>query len=285
MSDTPLRQALGSFLEGWRNDVPTSWQPALNGIEPAYEEVRADLLLRELEVIFPGRRGSAVAGAPVGAHIFKSLDRLAPRDVKAVVIGQDPYPRVGRATGRAFEQGDLSGWSGAGNVVTTSMKRLMQVASHQRTGDTGYLGNGGWNRVQSDLASGVLNFKTPRAQFDAWEDAGVLWLNAGLTLSHYVQGGAPEQKFGHIPLWRPIVRRIIQHLVQRANRRVVFLTWGAFAQDVLAGAGVKNDPAWGMTAGMAAYPHPATAEFLAPPNPLAKANTILAGLGGAPIIW
>ena len=110
-------------------------------------------------------------------------------------------------------------------------------------------------------------------------------MNAGLTLSHYVQGGAPEQKFGHIPLWRPIVRRIIQYLVQRSNRRVVFLTWGAFAQDVLAGAEVKADPAWGVTAGVAPYPHPATAEFLTPPNPLAKANAVLASLGGAPIIW
>ena len=285
MSDSPLRQALGLFLDNWRNDVVAGWRQALDGVEPAFDQVRDDLLLHEGEVIFPGRHGSALAGAPAGAHVFKSLDRLAPGDVKAVVIGQDPYPRVSRATGRAFEQGDLTGWTGAGNSVTTSMKRLLQVAAHQRTQDAVYLHAGGWERVAADVASGVLNFKAPRAQFDAWEDAGVLWLNAGLTLSHYEQGGAPEQRFGHIPLWRPIVRRVIQYLVQRPNQPIVFLTWGAFAQDVLTASGVKNEPAWGKTAGEAKYPHPATNGFLAPPNPLAKANTVLAGLGGEPIVW
>jgi uracil-DNA glycosylase len=142
------------------------------------------------------RRGASLTGAPAGAHIFKSLDRLAPEDVKAVVIGQDPYPRVGRATGRAFEQGDLSGWSGAGNLVTTSMKRLLLMASHQRTGDATYLGSNGWGRVHTDLVSGVLNFKTSRLQFDEWEDAGVVWLNAGLTLSHCEQGGAQSRSLG-----------------------------------------------------------------------------------------
>jgi uracil-DNA glycosylase len=257
----------------------------LQGVEPAFGQIRDDLVLRDGEVIFPGRRGMSLTGAPPGAHIFKSLDRLAPGDVKAVVIGQDPYPRVSRATGRAFEQGDLSGWSGAGNAVTTSMKRLLQVASHQRTGEAGYLASDGWARFQSDLSSGALSFFAPRAQFDSWEDAGVLWLNAGLTLSHYEQGGAPEQAFGHIPLWQPIVRQIIRHLVSRADQRVVFLTWGAFARKVLAGAAVENEPAWGVTAGAAEYPHPATAGFLDPPNPLAKANTVLTGLGGSLIVW
>ena len=274
-----------SFLHGWRDDVPASWQQALTGAEPDFDKVRDDLVLRDGEAVYPGRRGSSLTGAPVGANIFKSLERMAPEDVKAVVIGQDPYPRVGRATGRAFEQGDLSGWSGSGNLVTTSMKRLLQVASHQRTGDEGYLGAGGWDRVQSDLASAVLDFKTPGSQFDEWEDAGVLWLNAGLTLSHYEQGGAPEQKFGHIPLWQPIVRQIIRHLVQRLNKRVVFLTWGTFAQGVLTDAGVKNEPAWGITAGEAKSKHPATTDFINLPNPLTNANTALAGLGGTPITW
>jgi uracil-DNA glycosylase len=285
MSEISLRQAMHALLQDWRNDISLEWREALNDVEPAFAQVRNDLLLRDGEVVFPGRRGASRTGAPAGAHIFKSLDRLAPENVKAVVIGQDPYPRVSRATGRAFEQGDLSGWAGTGNLVTTSMKRLLQVASHQRTGDTGYLAASGWNKVQSDLSSGGLNFLPPHAQFDAWEDAGVLWLNAGLTLSHYEQGGAPEQAFGHIPLWQPIVRQIIRHLVRRSGRRVVFLVWGGFARKVLIGAGVENEPTWGTTAGGAEYPHPATTAFLDPPNPLAKANTVRSELGSTPITW
>jgi uracil-DNA glycosylase len=285
MANISLRQATRAFLKGWRGDVPSAWKAALAGIEPAFDRVRQDLLLRDGEIIFPGRRASSPAGAPAGAHIFKCLDRLKPDDVKAVVIGQDPYPRVGRATGRAFEQGDLTQWTGAGSQVTTSMKRLLQVAAHQRSGDAGYLAAGGWARVQSALGSGALNFKTPREQFDQWEDAGVLWLNAGLTLSHYEQGGAPEQKFGHIRLWEPIIRQIMQHLVRRHGRRVVFLIWGGFARDLLKSTGVQTEPTWNVSAIDAFYPHPATAGFLKPPDPLAAANSALVGLGGAPIVW
>src|SRR5688572_1430941 len=99
MGSISLRQAARALLAGWKEDLPARWQTLLADVEPAFEQVRADLLLRDDEVIYPGRRASPPSGAPGGAHIFKCLDRLAPEDVKAVVIGQDPYPRVGRATG------------------------------------------------------------------------------------------------------------------------------------------------------------------------------------------
>src|SRR5690242_10474093 len=114
MADIPLRDAMRKFLEGWRDDVPQAWRPILNGVEPALDRVRSDLVLRESETIYPGRKVSVPAGAPAGSYIFKSLDRLAPDRVKAVVIGQDPYTKVSQATGRAFEQGDLSAWAGPG---------------------------------------------------------------------------------------------------------------------------------------------------------------------------
>lgn len=284
MSSVPLRKAMRSFLENWRNDITPAWRGVLEGVEPAFDQVRDDLVLRDGETIFPGRRGSPLDDAPAGAHLFKALDRLHPDSVKAMVIGQDPYPRVSRATGRAFDQGDLSGWAGAGNVVTTSMKRLLQAVAHYRTADIGYVEAGGWQKVQKDLEAGTLNFLAPSAQFAAWEDAGVLWLNAGLTLSHYEQGGAPEQKFGHIPLWRPIVNQIIRHLARRAGQPVVFLTWGGFARDVLTSSGVKNEPTWGVSASVANNDHPATEAFF-DPNPLADANRVLSELGGLPIPW
>ena len=43
------------------------------------------------------------------AHVFRAFDELEPDRVKAVVIGQDPYPHVTRATGRAFEDKAVRG--------------------------------------------------------------------------------------------------------------------------------------------------------------------------------
>jgi len=273
------------FLEGWRDDVPQAWRPILSGVEPAFDKVRADLVLRDTETIYPGRRGSSLPKTPAGAHIFKSLDRLSPDKVKAVVIGQDPYTNIAQATGRAFEQGDLADWARNGVKVTPSMKALLRVAAHHRTGNNAYLGSGGWARVKADVSAGVVNFKTPRQQFDEWEDAGVLWLNAGLTLSKYVKGGGPEQRFGHLPLWEPVIQRIIQALVRRPNRTVVFLAWGLFAHNVLVHAGVMDDPAWNRSAGEARKPHPSTPQFFPPPNPLTSGNQKLTELGATGINW
>ncbi len=285
--NVPLRNAIRTFLKDWRDDVPSQWRSVLQGVEPAFDNVQEGLLLREdeKEVIYPGRRASPLPNAPQGAHIFKSLERLDPDDVVAVVIGQDPYTHIDQATGRAFEQGDLTQWAGGSSKVTTSMRRILQAASHQRKGMVEYLVAGGWARVQSDLASGALDFKKPREQFDLWEDAGVLWLNAALTISRYVPGGGPEQKFGHLPLWEPVIRQIILHLARRNGKRVVFLTWGVFAQRLLKSTGVHSEPAWKVTATNADRPHPATVGFLKLPNPFSAANTALTGLGGAPIVW
>lgn len=285
MPPIPLRQALFSYLNHWRNDLPGSWRGVLEGVEPAFDWVREDLFLHDGETIFPGRRGAAVPQAPAFAHVFRALEKLKPSAVKAVVIGQDPYPRISRATGRAFDQGDLTGWSGLGNSVTTSMRRLLQVAAHQRNGDESYLGTGGWNRVAVDIESGVLKFLAPREQFDAWEEQGVLWLNAGLTLSRYAPGGAPEQVFGHLPLWRPVIRQILRHLALRADKQVVFLAWGGFAQKVLADTELADEPVWNVSAGAATHVHPAAMNFLQLPNPLAKANSVLTELGGPEIEW
>lgn len=66
------------YLQNWRDDVAPAWQAVLSSVEPAFDQIRDDLVLRDGETIFPGRRGSALAGAPAGAHIFRALDRLPP---------------------------------------------------------------------------------------------------------------------------------------------------------------------------------------------------------------
>lgn len=286
MPDRDLSEALREYLRDWRDDLNLPWRAVLANTEPAFEDVREDLVLRETEFIYPARKGQALPGAAAGAHVFRALDRVEPANVHAVVIGQDPYPRVSRATGRAFEQGDLRAWTGAGNTVATSLKRLLQITAYQRTNDATFLAEGaGWQKVAAQLAAGTLTLEAPAALFNRWEDRGVIFLNAGLTISHYAQGGAPEQAYGHIPLWRPVIQRIFHHLVTRPQGRVVFLTWGAFARKVLKDSGVDKLPEWGTKADAATYAHPATPAFLQPPNPFAQANAVLSRIGGTQIDW
>jgi uracil-DNA glycosylase len=214
--------------------------------------------------------------------VFKAFDRLRPRDVRAVIIGQDPYTKVSQATGRAFEQGDIGDWS---HGVTKSMKSLLLTLATERTGDEKYFASAAWPVLRDDLEAGVLTLPpSPTALFDAWEDQGLLLLNAGLTLSHYKPGGAPEQ-VGHIQFWSPVIERIIQFLVSRENKHLVFLGWGKYAQNVVKNAGVTDSAAWKVSAAMSEHPHPAAITYWTQPNPLSKASTLLESLGGGSIVW
>ena len=290
-----LREALRGFLKGWRDDLAWSWRQVLRGVAPDFDAVRADLELGDDEIIFPGRKGRPVPGAPPGAHVFRALDGIRPGAVRVVVLGQDPYPKHQQATGRAFEQGDLKSWPRDPKRVADSLARVVQAIAAAGTGDGAYTRNdAAWRKVLDDLEAGTLRLAAPNRLFSRLERQGVLWLNTGLTLSRFQKGGTPEQLEGHLPLWRPIIRRILTHLATRSSGQVVFLLWGSPARWVFQEAGVQQAAeaagTWQQRVAVAAHAHPAAVisgqpSFFRPPNPIVRANELLVRMGGRPIDW
>ncbi len=286
MPSQNLREALRAFLTDWRKDVPAAWQNLLADTEPDFAGVKAELTLEEDKPIFPGRKNHPVNGSPPGAHVFRALSVLTPDKVKAVIIGQDPYPAIARATGRSFDQGDLNSWTDPAAEVAPSLRPLAQIAAHFRTGNDAYLKPGtGWNRLVADLTANTLTLEPPTKLFDHWENQGVLCLNAALTISGYKRGGSDEQKFGHLPLWRPVINRIILALAARNQGHVVFLAWGSFARNLLTESGVLASPRFGQQVFVTEKRHPSVDEFLDPPNAFAEANSLLTQHGATPIAW
>jgi len=286
MATQNLREALRVFLTDWREDVPAAWQNILADTEPDFAGVRATLPLDEGETIFPGRKNRPVLGAPPGAHVFRALSVLAPGKVKAVIIGQDPYPAIARATGRSFDQGDLVSWTDPAAEVAPSLKPLAQIAVNFRTGNDAYLKPGsGWNQLVADLTANEVALEPPPGLFDHWEKQGVLFLNAALTISGYKRGGSDKQKFGHLPLWRPVINRIILALAARSQGHVVFLAWGSFARNLLAQSGVLATPQFGRRVFVTEKRHPSVDEFLDSPNAFSEANSLLSQHGATPISW
>lgn len=88
---------------------------------------------------------------PPMQHMFEAFKRVKPQDVKVVILGQDPTPQVGKATGRAFSVEDP-------RTVGSVMNVLLEVAL------------GGWS---VDITNGDLS---------KWENQGVLLLNSALTI-------------------------------------------------------------------------------------------------------
>jgi len=166
--------------------VPAAWREALVGelARPSFQALEA-LLSREAE------DGKSVL--PPCEQIFAALEWTAPDPVRAVVVGQDPYPTAGNANGLAFSVAP-------GVKLPASLKNVFAG-------------------LKEDLglplpASGDL---TP------WARQGVLLLNTVLT----VREGEPNshRKAG----WEPFTEAVLRH-VARQPGPVVFLCFGKQAE-------------------------------------------------------
>lgn len=279
-----LNEAMREILAGWRDDLDPRWQPVLAGVEPGYGDVDPSLMLEPWEPVFPARRGRVYPGAPKGAHMLRAFDGIAPKDVRVVILGQDPYPCAAFATGRAFEAGNVAHWRELEKMFSKSIRTWLQLVAAARTGDASYAGSvADWDRLIGDIEAGRIAIEPAAGIMDPWVDQGVLLLNSSFTLSRFQVAGDPHQTDGHLPLWRPVIAAVLRRLAARGTP-TVFMGFGGQAAQALAAAGLA-DGIHGSNA-VILREHPAFAEkVIALENPFLACNAALATLGAAPIRW
>lgn len=130
---------------------------------------------------------------PPGSLIFNALNLCPFQNVKAVIIGQDPYHGPGQAHGLCFSVKD-------GVDFPPSLKNIFK-------------------EIEMDLG-----IKRPESgNLERWSSQGVLLLNATLTVRAHLAGS--HQKKG----WEQFTDSIISSLNSGKNNLVFFL-WGAYAQ-------------------------------------------------------
>lgn len=285
-----LRAQLEAYLGGWQSDLNAEWRAFFGPVEPNLSAVDPDLQSDPALPVIPGRRGAPVPGAPAGAHVFRAFDGITPARVSVVVIGQDPYPRISRATGRAFEDGALTAWSGE---VAVSLQRLMQSALADRLNRPELARTpADWQRIRQEVNDGTITLEPLGQYFDRLQEThGVLFVNAGWTLTRFASGGSPEQK-GHIAMWQPLMTRLLNGLAERSNGRVVFMLLGGFAQRLFRNSGVeqraRDRGVWERSVAAVTHPHPNTvgpSGYLTRGNPLAGVNTALSAMSGPTVRW
>lgn len=188
--------------------------------------------------------GHVVAPAP--ERIFAALAQTPLETVRAVILGQDPYPTPGHANGLAFSY-----------VGPPPLPRSLVNIYKERAADLGHAApNGG------DLS--------------AWASQGVLLLNTALT----VREGASKAG-SHLSLgWGAVTDAIITAVSTR-RPHVVFLLWGAPAQ---AKRGLIDESRHHVIA--SAHPSPLSARrgFFGS-KPFSRANAWLTAKGESPIAW
>lgn len=131
---------------------------------------------------------------PKGSDIFNAFNHTSFDNLKAVILGQDPYHGANQAFGLSFAVQK-------GITVPPSLKNI-------------------YKELQTDIPG----FTIPNhGDLSKWADQGVLLLNATLT----VQAGKPgsHQKKGWEIFTDTVIRKISEE-----KEGVVFLLWGKFAQ-------------------------------------------------------
>ncbi|MDM0006010.1 hypothetical protein QTI51_11825 [Variovorax sp. J22G73] len=279
-----LRTALQETLANWPDDLPDAWWAALGDVKLDFDGVDAALELQAWEPIFPARKGRSLAGSPKGAHMLKAFDSVMPAQVRCVVLGQDPYPSIDIATGRAFEVGNVAEWRELDKMFTKSIRAWVQMLAEARTGDAAYGGSfDNWPRTLRAIETGALPFETPATLCDRWTDSGVLLLNTSFTLSRFQVAIDPHQSHGHLVLWKPLIQAVLAYLLQRGEP-VVLMGFGASAAEAFEAAGIAE----GLHGKVACIlrEHPAYADaVLGLPNPFALCNAHLAQMACEPIDW
>ena len=166
------------------NFLPAAWQVPLQAVESQIGNIE-----KELDSLTA--QGAEIT--PIRAKIFAALPE-SPDLVRVIVVGQDPYPTLGHATGLAFSVP-------ANTKPLPPTLRNILVELHQ-------------DLSHSTTASGDLS---------SWQNQGVLLLNRVLTTK--VGTSLAHQDLG----WQEITLEILR-AVRTANSEVVGVLWGKHAQ-------------------------------------------------------
>ncbi len=282
-----LNDALSEMLEGWLEDLSPAWREVFEGVELGIDDIDADLQLRSDEPIFPSRRQFSHLGAPDGAHMLRAFDDIEPKSVRAIMLGQDPYPSVAFSTGRAFDIGNYSSWRDLERMFTHSMRSLTQCVCAERAGRPELAkSTSEWSDTITAIESSEINLEAPPLLAQTWVDQGVLLLNSSLTISRFAVSGDPHQTRGHLLLWRPFMVRLLRRLVLERHDRPVIILFGDAAKTTFSAAIpdlTRSD--WAANS-VVDTEHPAAGDdFLGKGNPLSQCNVLLAARGEQSIVW
>jgi uracil-DNA glycosylase len=126
--------------------------------------------------------------------IFNAFNQFDSKDLKVVIIGQDPYHGEGEANGLCFSVND-------GAAIPPSLKNIFIEINNE------------FDRL----------FFPTTGNLEHWAKQGILLLNAGLTVRKDLANSHKYLK------WNLFTDAVIEY-ISATTENVVFLLWGSFAQ-------------------------------------------------------
>lgn len=134
---------------------------------------------------------------PAQSNVFRAFELCPFKDLKVVMVGQDPYPQKGVATGILFgnrREVDEDNLSPSLNIVKEA----------------------------------AINFEVPHycitfdQTLESWAKQGILMLNSALTVEMNKVGS-------HVMVWRPFIAKLLKNLSE-CDTAIVYVLFGRQAQ-------------------------------------------------------
>jgi uracil-DNA glycosylase len=192
----PLSRPLAQALD----DLPAGWRQLAGPLQPVAKRIAA--------AVDEDRREHAIAPALP----FRAFELVQPQDVRLVLVGQDPYPKAGDATGLAFH---------CARGIPASMRN-----------------------VYAALEQALPGFRRPAgANLEHWAAQGVLLLNAALTVR--IGDAGSHLKFGWQEWTGGVLRALYRQRVEAGQEVPAAWLWGkpasAFFDSAMDGLAVPAD--------------------------------------------
>jgi len=195
--------------------MQSKWILALKErVHPSWHSFLHPPIIRLLVEIEEATRSGHSPLTPGAGQVLRFLSMDLSR-VKVLILGQDPYPQLGVATGRAFEVAGLNRWQEP--FRNTSLKNIVR-ALYAAKFDA-------FKKFKQIAESGFSWLLPPDTLFSHWEDQGVLLLNTSFTC---VVGASNS----HEKYWRDFSMRLFRYIAQQ-NDQIIWFLWGNHAQQIV----------------------------------------------------
>lgn len=198
------------FIQSLHKPIHPTWQSFLS------EENKS--ALNEIETVV--QQFDYTPGAERVLH-FLTLDLSK---IKIIILGQDPYPQAGVATGRAFEVGTLTDWNQPfRNVSLKNIVRLIHATYEKEYRPY---------KEIIKLHNQKQTILPPNKLFKNWEKQGVLLLNTAFTCEI-------GKSATHSKLWKAFSLNLHRFIVAQYPE-IYWILWGNHAQKITSDLPLKN---------------------------------------------
>jgi len=200
----------------------SSFLDSLNSIDKSWNDFLTSEIIQDIKSIENSIHETDKDFTPIAPFVLRFLERSL-LNVKVLILGQDPYPQKGVATGRAFEVGTLKSWNEKFSNI--SLKNIIRAIYYSNKNS--YLK---YSEIKPKIGA-EFPLDPPYELFVNWEKQGVLLLNTSFTCE-------TGNSNSHEKLWKSFTIKLLEYIASY-NSQIIWFLWGNNAKFIVEDINIK----------------------------------------------